>query len=150
MNLASIALTLQRNSMQPLFVQLCQLIRERIIRVQIEAGLRLPASRSLATELAISRSTVVTAYDQLVAEGHIEGRRGSGYFVRELAESKKPLRNPHKPLTEELAFLPGGGSPLTHPGYPDNRLFPYGKWARSLVRSARLSPRAMIVSDPFA
>ena len=150
MNLASIALTLQRKSTQPLFVQLCEQIRVRIIRGQIDAGLRLPASRSLATELAISRSTVVTAYDQLVAEGYIEGRRGSGYFVRELAESKKPRRHARKPLTEKLSCLPGGGSPLTHPGYPDNRLFPYGKWARCLARSARLSPRAMIVSEsPF-
>ena len=150
MNLASIALTLQRNSIQPLFMQLCEQIRERIISGQIDAGLRLPASRSLATELTISRSTVVTAYDQLVAEGYIEGRRGAGYFVRELADSKKPLRHARKPLTEALALLPGGGSSLTHPGYPDNRLFPYGKWARSLARSARLSPQAMIISEsPF-
>jgi GntR family transcriptional regulator/MocR family aminotransferase len=150
LNFASITFDLQRHSTQPLFVQLCDQIRQRIVSGQIDTRLRLPPSRNLATELDISRSTVVTAYEQLVAEGYIEGRRGSGYYIRELAGSDYPGRQVHKPLTEEPAYLPAGGSPLTHPGYPDNRLFPYRRWARSLARSARLSPRAMIVSEsPF-
>jgi GntR family transcriptional regulator/MocR family aminotransferase len=150
LNFASITFDLQRHSTQPLFVQLCEQIRQRIVSGQIDTRLRLPPSRNLAIELDISRSTVVTAYEQLVAEGYIEGRRGSGYYVRELAGSDYPGRQVRKPLTEEPVYLPAGGSPLTHPGYPDNRLFPYRRWARSLARSARLSPRAMIVSEsPF-
>ena len=150
LNFASIAFDLQRQSAQPLFVQLCEQIRQRIVSGQIDTRLRLPPSRNLAAELGISRSTVVTAYEQLVAEGYIEGRRGSGYYVRELAGSDYPDRQVRKPLAEEPAYLPAGGSPLTHPGYPDNRLFPYHRWARSLARSARLSPQAMIVSEsPF-
>jgi len=147
---ASIAFNLQRHSAQPLFVQLCEQIRQRIVSGQIDTRLRLPASRNLAAQLAISRSTVVTAYEQLVAEGYIEGRRGSGYFVRELAGCDYPGHQARKPPTAELADLRRGGSALTHPGYPDNRLFPYRQWARSLARSARLSPQAMIVSEsPF-
>lgn len=87
LNFASIVFDLQRHSPQPLFVQLCEQIRQRIVSGQIDTRLRLPPSRNLAAELAISRSTVVTAYEQLVAEGYIEGRRGSGYYVRELAGS---------------------------------------------------------------
>jgi GntR family transcriptional regulator/MocR family aminotransferase len=153
---ASITLTLQRHSQQPLFVQLCEQIRQRIISGQLDTDLRLPPSRILATELAISRSTVVTAYEQLVAEGYIEGRRGAGYFVRELAGVDHSRRKTASPLTAAISLTtdipsePNGASPLGHPGYPDNRLFPYQQWARSLARSARLAPRAMIVSEsPF-
>jgi GntR family transcriptional regulator/MocR family aminotransferase len=155
-NFASITLTLQRHSQQPLFVQLCEQIRQRIISGQLDTDLRLPPSRILATELAISRSTVVTAYEQLVAEGYIEGRRGAGYFVRELAGVDYSRRITSSPLTTAISLTtdipsePTGASPLGHPGYPDNRLFPYQQWARSLARSARLAPRAMIVSEsPF-
>jgi GntR family transcriptional regulator/MocR family aminotransferase len=150
MNLGALAFNLQRNAREPLFVQLCEQIRERIVSGNIASSQALPATRALATELAISRSTVVTAYDQLVAEGYIEGRRGSGYFVRHLAETDHPAPAARKPWIESTPFVPAGGSPLTHPGYPDNRLFPYRQWARSLARSARLDPRAMIVSkSPF-
>ena len=150
LNLSAIALTLQREASQPLFVQLCDQIRARIVSGQIGGEQPLPASRNLAAELAISRSTVVTAYDQLVAEGYIEGRRGSGYFVRELAGTDHPGRGTNPALTETKTLVPAGGSPLTHPGYPDSRLFPYRQWARSLARSARVAPQAMIVSDsPF-
>ena len=154
---ASIALLLQRDSAEPLFVQLCEQIRQRIISGQLGTRLRLPPSRILATELAVSRSTVVTAYEQLVAEGYIEGRRGSGYFVRELTGMEYPRQQTRKTSTADAPSVPAepastltGASPLTHPGYPDNRLFPYRQWARSLARSARLAPQAMIVSEsPF-
>jgi len=150
LNFASIAFELRRDGPQPLFVQLCDQIRARIVDGELATQLRLPASRSLAAELALSRSTVVTAYDQLVAEGYIEGRRGSGYYVRELAGIDPPQRN-SRPRAQQIPDLAvTGAMPLTHPGYPDNRLFPCRQWARSLARSARLAPRAMIVSDsPF-
>ena len=157
LNFASIAFSLQRDSREPLFVQLCEQIRQRIIIGQLDTRLRLPPSRVLATELAVSRSTVITAYEQLVAEGYIEGRRGSGYYVRELTGMDYPRQQTRKPSTKEVPSIPAdlpststGASPLTHPGYPDNRLFPYRQWARSLARSARLAPQAMIVSEsPF-
>jgi GntR family transcriptional regulator/MocR family aminotransferase len=146
-NFASITLTLQRHSQQPLFVQLCEQIRQRIISGQLDTRLRLPPSRVLATELAVSRSTVVTAYEQLVAEGYIEGRRGSGYFVRELTEADYPRQQTNTAIAAQIPAVPADNKPLTHPGYPDNRLFPYRQWARCLARSARLSPEAMINSQ---
>ena len=150
MNFTSIAFELRRNAAQPLFVQLCDQIRARIESGQLATHQRLPASRSLATDLAIARSTVVTAYDQLVAEGYIEGRRGSGYYVRELAGLNRLRPTQKLPPEETAAPLLAGASPLSHPGYPDNRLFPYRQWARSLARCARLAPQAMIVSEsPF-
>ena len=51
-------------------------------------GARLPASRTLASLLGISRNTVLAAYDELVARGLIEARRGSGTRVPSAARSR--------------------------------------------------------------
>jgi GntR family transcriptional regulator/MocR family aminotransferase len=143
-------LDLQRNAAQPLFVQLCDQVRQHIVDGEIGSRQPLPASRNLAAELGISRSTVVTAYEQLVAEGYIDGRRGSGYYVRPLTGSDTPRRHTTRPVADDPVFDSSGVSPLKHPGYPDNRLFPFRSWARNLARSARLAPQAMIVSEsPF-
>ena len=75
-DIASIAFTLERKSRVPMFVQLCDGIRRRISSGDVMQGYRMPASRSLAMEMGISRTTVVSAYEQLVAEGYLEGRPG--------------------------------------------------------------------------
>ncbi|MEB0047133.1 MULTISPECIES: PLP-dependent aminotransferase family protein [unclassified Pseudomonas] len=61
--------------------QLYQALRLRVLDGRLAGGMRLPASRDLATALAISRNSVVRAYDQLYAEGFIEGRVGDGTYV---------------------------------------------------------------------
>jgi GntR family transcriptional regulator/MocR family aminotransferase len=72
---------LDRNSPVPLYQQI-----ERFLRDQIRAGLltpdaRLPATRTLASSLGVSRVTVANAYDDLEAEGLLLARTGSGTFV---------------------------------------------------------------------
>jgi GntR family transcriptional regulator / MocR family aminotransferase len=150
LNLASIAFQLKRDSRDPLFVQLCDQIRDRIANGSIAQNSQLPPSRGLATDLGISRSTVVTAYEQLVAEGYIEGRSGSGFYVRELAEIDYPKTTGTVSISVSNEVNQPVPAPPSHPGFPDNRLFPYRQWARSLARSARLTPTALIVSkSPF-
>ncbi|SUB73864.1 HTH-type transcriptional regulatory protein gabR [Pluralibacter gergoviae] len=56
-------------------------IRHAILDGSLAPESRLPASRDLAAELHISRNTVLTVYEQLLAEGYIASRRGSGTFV---------------------------------------------------------------------
>ncbi|APR94353.1 hypothetical protein PATSB16_10110 [Pandoraea thiooxydans] len=56
----------------------CLRIDERVFR----PGVRMPSIRALAQERGISRFTVVEAYDRLVAQGYLESRRGSGFYVR--------------------------------------------------------------------
>ncbi|HEV8193670.1 MAG TPA: PLP-dependent aminotransferase family protein [Ktedonobacterales bacterium] len=65
----------------PLHRQLYDALREAILRGQWRPGARLPATRTLASELGLSRTTVVTAMQQLVAEGYVDGRVGSGTYV---------------------------------------------------------------------
>lgn len=61
--------------------QVMQTIRERIAARILKSGTRLPSIRSFAAAQGVSKSTVVDAYDRLVAEGTISSRRGSGFFV---------------------------------------------------------------------
>lgn len=72
---------LDRKSGLPLNEQICRFIRSEIYAGNLRPGARLPASRVLAGELGVSRTTIRNAYDQLDSEGVIETRTGSGVFV---------------------------------------------------------------------
>ena len=65
----------------PLYRQLATAIARAVERGAIAHGSRLPAERALAAALSVSRGTALAAYDQLVAEGLIERRRGSGTYA---------------------------------------------------------------------
>src|SRR2546421_4262401 len=69
-------------------------LREAIRDGQLAAGTRLPSSRDLASQLGISRGTVTAAYGQLVAEGYLTSRRGSGTTVAEDLGCGLPDRTP--------------------------------------------------------
>lgn len=77
---------------QGLSRQLYQALRLRVLDGRLASGTRLPASRDLAAALAISRNSVVRAYDQLYAEGFIEGRVGDGTYVAQLPHSALPTK----------------------------------------------------------
>ncbi len=56
-------------------------IRRAILSHQLPGGAKLPSTRDLAIDLGYSRNTVLVAYDQLLAEGYVEARTGSGTYV---------------------------------------------------------------------
>ncbi|AZF29443.1 PLP-dependent aminotransferase family protein [Pseudomonas sp. R2-60-08W] len=86
---------------QGLTRQLYQALRQRVLDGRLVSGTRLPASRDLAAALAISRNSVVRAYDQLYAEGFIEARVGDGTYVAQL---------PHTPArVAKLSTKPSTG-----------------------------------------
>jgi GntR family transcriptional regulator/MocR family aminotransferase len=72
--------TLDRTAASPLHRQIRHQI-ESAIRAGAVDGLRLPSSRTLARLLGVSRNTVLTAYDELAADGFIQGRRGASMLV---------------------------------------------------------------------
>ena len=74
---------------QGLTRQLYDALRQRVLDGRLVSGTRLPATRDLAAALSISRNSVVRAYDQLYAEGFIEGRVGDGTYVAQLPSAKK-------------------------------------------------------------
>ena len=132
----------------PLHRQLCDQLRELILEGAVPAGTRLPSIRACAAELAISRNTVITALDQLSAEGLLESRRGSGTHVSLAAAVAQP-RGPS--AGDSLAKLsPRGrmmiaqprvrtfpGRTAFHPGTPELAEFPFKTWSRLLSRRAR-------------
>ena len=74
-------LGIERASGTPLLRQVYLDLRRAILDGALPPGARLPATRALAQQLGIARNTVVAAYEQLLAEGFIEGRVGAGSYV---------------------------------------------------------------------
>src|SRR3984885_15080456 len=66
---------------EPLFRQVYKGLRGAILSGAFPAGGRLPSTRDLAEQLGVSRTVVLLAYDQLLAEGFAAGRSGSGTYV---------------------------------------------------------------------
>jgi GntR family transcriptional regulator/MocR family aminotransferase len=142
----------QRQPIQPLHHQLYTKLRDAILSGRLAAGVRLPATRVLADELEVSRNTVLDAYDQLHAEGYLDGRTGSGSFVTaELPVPAAPTRRTGpRPLTTATALLSPRGrqlvaAPVTlsssgpprafKPGVPALDAFPVDAWARLMAHT---------------
>lgn len=76
-------LELDFNADLPLYLQIKKGIQERILSGELRAGARLPATRDLARQLGVNRSTVTSAYDELLADGLLNSHVGQGTFVAE-------------------------------------------------------------------
>jgi GntR family transcriptional regulator/MocR family aminotransferase len=74
-------ISLDASQATPIHRQLYEKLRSGILAGRLRAGERLPSTRALAAELGVSRTTVVTAFDNLLAEGYLEGKVGSGTYV---------------------------------------------------------------------
>ena len=74
-------LALDRAAQTPLQQQLRQQLRQAILDNLLPPGTRLPSTRTLALVLGVSRTVTSVAYDELFAEGYLQGRRGSGTYV---------------------------------------------------------------------
>lgn len=109
---------LSKGSAEPIYLQIVSALRRQISDGSLAIGTRLPSSRALAQDLGVARSTVVTAYEQLVAEGFAEARRGAGIFVCDVA----PIRPPEAPPRPQPAAVPPAPGML-QPGAPDLRCF---------------------------
>ena len=81
-----IMIDLQGGGKAPLYDKIYKHIRNEIADGRILKGEKLPSTRLLARNLAVSRSTVELAYDQLLAEGYIEAEPCRGFFVCDVAE----------------------------------------------------------------
>ena len=74
----------------PQYRQLIRALRAAILSGRLSAHARLPSTRELALELGCSRITVLTAYEQLRADGYIDGQVGSGSYVNALPIETMP------------------------------------------------------------
>jgi GntR family transcriptional regulator/MocR family aminotransferase len=141
---------------EPLFRQIYVGLRQAILSGAFPAGDRLPSTRDLAEQLGISRTVVLLAYDQLLAEGFVVGRGGSGTYVSGSLNSsgpKRPEKSAKLPLSRfGLAAAAAAGAidfpsrqstPLRYDfvyGRTDMEVFPFETWRRVLLRHARKAP----------
>ncbi len=117
-------------------------LRRAILDGHLPPGGRLPASRGLAAQLSVSRTTVVVAYDRLIGEGFVTARVGAGTFVSDglhgaghRTGATGGILRP-RPIWDDLAPLvfERAAEFDFRPGIPDARLFPYQSWRRLLAR----------------
>src|SRR5690349_5305757 len=92
-------MSLQTKQDHRLPAQLAARLAQRIETHALRPGTRLPSIRTCAVESRVSRSTVVEAYEHLIAQGLVESRRGSGFYVR-LRHDKAHVKR--RPSTQPL------------------------------------------------
>jgi len=80
----SISPVIDKNAKTPIYQQIYEWIRLQILSDQLRGGEKLPSLRKLSIDLNISKNTIVTAYEQLVAEGYVESVPKIGYRVVQL------------------------------------------------------------------
>jgi len=163
------AFSIDNDSGEPLHRQLYNELRAAILNGRLPSACRLPASRELAQVTGLSRNTVLTAYDQLIAEGYIVSRAGSGTYVASSLPDQVlsgPAMEP-VPATERgtrrlsalgrrLAERPfrrwppmPSGPGLFRAGLPALDHFPMDTWRRLSDKRMRLaSVRTLAYDDP--
>ncbi|MHA6617788.1 MocR-like pyridoxine biosynthesis transcription factor PdxR [Pseudonocardia sp. DLS-67] len=145
---ADVLIALDRSRPRSLRAQLERGLRDAISRGTLAPGTPLPPSRVLAGELAVSRSVVVEAYQQLVIEGYLQARRGSGTRVR----SEDTARRRPRPTGRGAPFWPmmlGPDDTTPASGLPDPALFPRQEWLRHYRDALREVPdRDLLYPEP--
>ncbi|MCX5385167.1 PLP-dependent aminotransferase family protein [Streptomyces sp. NBC_00083] len=118
-------------------------LREAVRGGRLAPGARLPSSRTLAADLGIARNTVADAYAELVAEGWLTARQGSGTQVARRAEARQDRGHTHR--------LPTRRKPTYNllAGAPDLASFPRAEWLRAARRALTAAPHeAFGLGDP--
>ncbi|MEV6112205.1 PLP-dependent aminotransferase family protein [Streptomyces sp. NPDC052109] len=119
-------------------------LRDAVRTGRLAPGIRLPSSRALAADLGIARNTVAEAYADLVAEGWLTARQGSGTRVAERAAvppadrgAAPRHREPERPVHSLI------------PGSPDLAAFPRTEWLKAARRALAAAPyHALGYGDP--
>ena len=146
----------------PVIRQVYDQVRGAIHEGALKPGGRLPSSRDLAGRLGVARTSVVAAYDQLLAEGYAEGRRGSGTYVSadlsgviDIRTVAPPREDPAPARVTGEAEAALGFAPLAGEGqtFSNGRTLMDARaldaWARSTRRALRtLGPVHFGYSEP--
>ena len=149
----SIPLSKRRGS---LFRQVYLGLREGILSGNLRGGEKLPSTRDLAEQLGISRTVVLVAYDQLLAEGFAVGRSGSGTYVASGVGARRPAPTESSVQLHLSRFGSRAAEAWARVKYPRRRgpslaydfaygrsdleTFPFAMWRRMLLRCARKAP----------
>ncbi|MEV7404690.1 PLP-dependent aminotransferase family protein [Streptomyces sp. NPDC091267] len=114
---------------------LIRALRDAVREGRLAPGTRLPPYRSLAADLGLARNTVADAYAELVAEGWLTARQGSGTRVAPRTAPLTPVRVPKK--APEGPATPAHD---LHQGKPDAGSFPRAAWLAASRRALNAAP----------
>ncbi|MEM7426716.1 MAG: PLP-dependent aminotransferase family protein [Pseudomonadota bacterium] len=151
-NPALLGVAVEPGQQVPAYLQLYEQIRELILSGRLAPGDRLPSTRRFASELGLSRTTLVSAYDQLQSEGYLETRRGSGVFVARFSPE-------HLLLVSSGAPQKSAGSKFSQAHHKARPFeiratspadFPAEDWARLLQKSWRSASGGLFRPDDVA
>lgn len=150
-------LKISRSSAVPKYRQLDASLRKLILTGTLVPGQKLPSTRELANELEVSRITVKSVYEQLVAEGYAEAKTGSGTYIAEGLEfESSPKKQDADQLTELQSLkLPDHAFEIMHseanirhgktlpfrPGVPALDMFPLKLWHKYLLEALNSDAR---------
>src|SRR5262249_19970709 len=147
-------IAIDRKAAKPLHWQIYDAFRGAIAGRNLGAGQQVPSTRTLASELGISRIPALSAYSQLLAEGYLESRSGAGTFVsRSMPEQLTSVQQPKvragtrvgpRPLSSRLASLPAfkmtpwlSGWGAFSVGQLALDHFPFQVWSNLVIRHSR-------------
>lgn len=140
----------------PLHGQLTRALKSAMFAGTVHVGSRLPPTRLLARELGVSRNTVLAAYEQLRAEGFVDGRVGSGSYVTPPLQSAAYAQPSTGPVDAQSAYAarsrqfqdqgrffrprPAEARFAFHYGMPSTNPILTNAWARELAHAALYTP----------
>lgn len=146
-------ISVDRRAQRPIYKQIYEAFRARIIQRELRPGQLVPSTRELARELRVSRLPILNAYAQLLAEGYFESRVGAGTFIasslpeEQLPQTSQTVVNP----APELRTISAGASTLPRyvgpswaeglgpfqVGHPELEAFPLKTWSKLVARYSR-------------
>lgn len=126
-----LTIPLQLESKTPIYLQIYEYMKREISQGSLPAGTRLPSHRNLAIQLNVSRITVESAYQQLLAEGYVESKPKRGIFVAEvdidvIKNKQQVVSNSANNIKKEQYDYD------CSQGLIDQKAFPITNWKRAL------------------
>ncbi|MDX3054295.1 PLP-dependent aminotransferase family protein [Streptomyces sp. NE06-03E] len=115
--------------------RLAAALRDAVRDGSLAPGTRLPSSRRLAEQLGVARNTVADSYTDLIAEGWLVARQGSGTTVAEVVAARATAPGPRPPESDALSLR----SPVLLGG-PDLAAFPRMAWVKAVRRAVASAP----------
>lgn len=126
-----IILEKDNSSSKSLYIQLYEAIKQQLLSGDISSGEKMPSVRMMADTTCTSTTTVIRAYDQLVAEGYIKSRAGSGYYAENVKRYINDAKNFKKPAADISIKEPEyAGSTGTQQFLSDPASFDFTKWKK--------------------
>ncbi|MEW5915288.1 MAG: PLP-dependent aminotransferase family protein [Gemmatimonadota bacterium] len=157
----------ENHSGVPQYLWLGDALRRAILDGRLKPGSKLPASRDLARQYKLSRGTIVTAFEQLAAEGYVSGRVGSGTYVSDTLPERlftsrrkttgpakvRPARQREPDVLRVKAFPLSDFLTRVRPfraNVPALQLFPTALWAQTMSRRLRRLTSSQLLGSETA